>query len=83
MADKYDYVNSIQEAINMAVAEGRVIRFLTSKSNEELRKEVVDKKGCLLRKPAKEADEVAVIPPGITDFDFNTIDKSGKIILLK
>ncbi len=58
----YDYVTSIQQAINMAVAENRVVRFIWEKDNDSIRKEVEDPKGCRLRKPYKEAKEIAVVP---------------------
>lgn len=67
---KYDVILTIQQAINMATAEGRVVRFLTEKSNKEIKAEIVDMKGCALRKPAKESNEVAVIPAHIQDFCF-------------
>ena len=34
---KYDYITNMQTAINMAIAEDRPVRFLTSKTNAELR----------------------------------------------
>lgn len=76
---KYDYVDNVQTAINMAVAENRVVRFLSSKSNAELKKEVLVKKGCKLVKPSKFSDDVAVVPPTINNFNFDKIDTSGKI----
>ena len=76
MSVKYDYVRTVQEAINMTVAEDRVVRFLSSKTNAELKKEILDKKGCKIVKPAKLADDVAVIPPSVTNFDFNKVDMS-------
>jgi len=66
----YEQIWTTQQAINMAVAERRVVRFKTTKSNKEIKKEIDDLKGCLLRKPDKDANEVAVIPPGIEDFCF-------------
>ena len=76
---KYEPITNIQTAINMAVAENRVVRFLTSKTNVELKKEIIDKKGCKLMKPAKLSDEVAVIPASINNFDFDKIDTTVKI----
>jgi hypothetical protein len=73
---RYEQVWSMQEAINKAVAENRVVRFLSDKSTKELKSEIVDKKGCLLRKPDKESNDIAVIPPGIEDFSFDQVDTS-------
>lgn len=70
----YEQIWSIQEAINMAVAEKRVVRFLWTKSNAETKKEIVDRKGCNLMKPERDSQDVAVIPPGIEDFDFGDVD---------
>jgi hypothetical protein len=66
----YDVVQSMQEAINQAIAENRVIRIKTKKSNKELKKEIVDLRGCKMIKPEKESNDVAVVPPSITDFTF-------------
>ncbi len=71
---KYDYVASLQEAINMAVAEDRVVRIISKKSNEELRKEIVDLKGCKLFKKDRNSDDIAVVPPSVKVFDFDDID---------
>jgi len=82
MTTRYEPIWNVQTAINMAVAENRVVRFLSSKSNEELRKEILDKKGCKIMKPAKLSDDVAVIPPSITNFVFDEVDPSlGEIWL--
>lgn len=67
----YEQIWTIQQAINMAVAEKRVVRFLTDKPNKQIKKEIDDIKGCALRKPDRESNEVAVIPPGIEDFCFD------------
>lgn len=72
----YEQIWSIQEAINMAVAEKRVVRFLWTKSNAETKKEIVDRKDCKLMKPERDSQDVAVIPPGIEDFDFGDVDLS-------
>jgi hypothetical protein len=74
----YDRVNTIQEAINMAVAEGRIVRYLSKESNAELKSNILDKKGCKLRKPDKESKDVAVIPPSVDpdSFDFDEVDTS-------
>lgn len=71
---KYDPINTTQEAINMAVAENRVVRYLTNKTREEIMAQVDDKKGCSFRKPDKDSREVAIIPEGIEDFSFDGID---------
>lgn len=71
---KYEQVWNIQTAINTAVAEGRVVRFLSDKSNKELKKEVEDLKGCKLLKPSKESCDVAVVPGGIENFDFEEVN---------
>lgn len=82
---KYDYISNVQEAINMAVAKKRVVRFLSEKSNEQLKKEIVDIKGCQLRKPNKDAHEIAVIPPSVDadTFDFDEVDTSAVLWLPK
>lgn len=70
----YEQVWTIQEAINKAVAERRVVRFLSDKSNAEIKKGIVDLKGCKLMKSDRESKDVAVIPAGINNFDFNDVD---------
>lgn len=77
MNDKPEFepVQSMQEAINKAVATGRSVRFLTKKTNKELKKEIVDIRGCKLLKPDRLSDEVAVVPPGIENFDFEDVDR--------
>jgi len=67
---KFDYVNSVQEAINMAAAENRVVRFIWNKSNAEIRKSYQDKKGCKLLKRDKTSNEIAIVPPSIENFTF-------------
>jgi len=82
MPVNYEPIWNVQTAINMAVAENRVVRFLSSKTNAELRKEILDKKGCKIMKPVKLSDDVAVIPSSITNFDFDKVDMSlGQIWL--
>ena len=72
---KYDPFISIQESINRAVAEHRPVRFLTSMTREQLLKGIVDLKGCKLRKPDKNSNEVAVLPGDLAEsFDFNEVD---------
>lgn len=78
---KYDYVNSVQEAINMAVAEKRVVRFISRWTNEEIKSNGVDRKGCKLMKQSKESNDIAVVPPSVKDFDFNVVDT--KIVIPK
>lgn len=78
---KYDYVYSIQEAINMAVAKKRVVRFLSRWTNAEIKSNIVDRKGCKLMKPNKESNDVAVVPPTVKDFDFDAVDT--KIVIPK
>lgn len=73
---KYDYIDNVQTAINMAVVENRAVRFLSSKPNAELKKEILDTKGCKLVKPSKLSDDVAVVPPSINNFDFDKVDTS-------
>jgi hypothetical protein len=85
---KFDQVTTIQQAINMAVAENRVIRFKTAKSNKELKNEIDFLKGCALRKPDRDSYEVAVIPEGVEDFCFDevideSIDTKSRIIIPK
>ena len=79
---KYDDITNIQTAINMAVAEKRVVRFLTAKTNAELKKEVIDLKGCKMMKPNKFSGDVAVVPAGVKNFDFDKIDTSVRSIWL-
>ena len=79
---KYDSIQSIQEAINMAIAENRVVRFQTEKTNTQLKTEIIDLKNCSLRKPFKEAKEVAVIPAGIEDFCFEE-EVDSSIVLVR
>jgi hypothetical protein len=70
----YEQVWTVQEAINKAVAENRVVRFLSDKSRNDLLREVDDLKGCKLMKPSKESKDIAVIPPSVQNFDFNDVD---------
>jgi hypothetical protein len=70
----YEQVFTIQEAINKAVAENRVVRFLSEESNENLRKKIDDLKGCKLMKPSKDSKDIAVVPASIQNFDFNDVD---------
>ena len=67
---EYEQFWTIQAAINKAVAENRVVRFLYEGDTAELKKGIDDRKGCKLLKPDKEAKEVAVVPPSVTDFVF-------------
>ena len=76
---KYDDIQTTQQAINMAVAERRVVRYITSKTRKEILAQIVDKKGCSLMKPDKDSMEVAIVPEYIKDFDFNAVDT--KIII--
>jgi hypothetical protein len=79
---KYDYVNSIQEAINMAVAEKRVVRFISRWTDDEIRAmKEIDRKGCKLRKPDRASNDIAVIPKGHENFDFDAVDT--KIVIPK
>lgn len=74
---KYEQIWSIQEAINKAAAEKRVVRFLWKASNEEIRKAIVDLKGCKLLKKDKDSDDVAVMPKDMAGtFDFDAVDTS-------
>jgi hypothetical protein len=80
---KYDQIWTIQQAINMAVAEKRVVRFLTDKTNKQIKKEIDDIKGCALRKPDKDSNEVAILPPGVEDFCFEDEIDTSLIIVPK
>lgn len=71
---KYEPFITIQEAINKAVAESRPVRFICNLSGAELKKGIVDLKGCSIMKPDKESNDVAVVPECVTDFDFNEVD---------
>lgn len=67
-------ITSIQQAINMAVAEKRVVRFLSDKPNKELKAGITDIKGCKLAKPDRESKDIAVIPPSVVEpFDFDEV----------
>ena len=70
----YEAITSIQQAINMAVAENRVVRFLSNEDNKELRRKIDDLKGCKIMKPDRTSNDIAVVPPGIENFDFNEVD---------
>ena len=70
----YEQVFTIQEAINKAIAENRVVRFLSDESNENIKKKIDDLKGCRLMKPDRDSKDIAVIPPSIENFDFNEVD---------
>jgi hypothetical protein len=70
----YEQVWTVQEAINKAVTENRVVRFLSGKSRNDLLREVDDLKGCKLMKPSRESKDVAVIPASVQNFDFNDVD---------
>lgn len=72
----YEQVWTIQEAINKAVAEKRVVRFLWQGDNASLRSGIVDKKGCQIVKPDRESKDVAVVPPGAPPYDFFEVDTS-------
>lgn len=73
----YEPITSIQQAINMAVAEKRVVRFLSEKSNKDLKKGIIDIKGCKLLKRDRESPDIAVVPEHLIEtFDFDTIDTS-------
>lgn len=80
---KYEQIWSIQQAINTAVAEKRVVRFLSDKTNAELKKRIEDIKGCKLLKPDKTSNDIAVIPPSVDSFDFEEVDMSSEIWLPK
>ena len=72
----YEGISTIQEAINKAVATGKVVRYLSSLPNAELKRTIDDIKGCKLMKPSRDSNDIAIIPPGINNFDFNDIDTS-------
>ena len=69
----YEKVWTIQQGINMAVAENRVVRFIWNGDNVSIKKGIEDKKGCRLMKPAKESHDVAIIPPSVKAFDFDEV----------
>lgn len=70
----YEQVFTIQEAINKAVAENRVVRFLSEESNVNLRKKIDDLKGCKLLKPSRDSMDIAVVPSSIQNFDFHDVE---------
>ncbi len=77
----YDSITTTQQAINMAIAENRVVRFKSSASNKEIKRTVDDLRGCSMRKPDKDSHEVAIIPPGIEDFCFEEeVDESLVVV---
>jgi len=67
----YEQIFTIQQAINMAVEEKRIVRFLWEGDNKAIKKSIVDIKGCKLMKSDKESRDIAIIPPSI---DKNTFD---------
>jgi hypothetical protein len=71
---KFEQVWSIQEAINRAVEENRPVRFIWKGSRNEILKSIVDIRGCELLRPDRDSEEIAVVPPGINDFDFETVN---------
>jgi len=70
----YEQVWTTQEGINKAVAENRVVRFLSNKTNLQLKSEIDNIKGCLIRKASKDSTDIAIIPPGIESFTFENVD---------
>lgn len=70
----YEKIWSIQQAINMAVEENRVVRFLWKGDNASIKKGIDFKKGCKLLKPDKESNDIAVIPPSVKTFDFEEVE---------
>jgi hypothetical protein len=70
----FEQVWSVQEAINKAAETKQVVRFLSCQTNAEIKKGIIDLRGCKIMKPSKEATEVAVIPPEVTDFDFEDVN---------
>ncbi len=70
---KYEFVTSIQQAINMAVAEHRVVRFLWPHDNKKIKASIEDIKGCKLLKPDKNSHDVAIVPEGCGPFDFDEV----------
>lgn len=77
---KYEPIDNVQTAINMAIAEDRVIRYLTEKLNSQIKKEIIDLKDCLLRKPTRDSKEIAVVPPSVEDFCFD--EEKGSIVTM-
>jgi hypothetical protein len=53
---------SIQEAIDLAVKENRIVSFSCTDSNDEIRKAMHDLKGCDVIKGKPEDDMVHVFP---------------------
>ncbi len=74
---EHEQIWSVQEAINKAIATDKPVRFVSNKTNDELRKEIVDLKGCQLVKPDKDSNEVAAVPPSVKNFDFDAVDTSA------
>lgn len=81
----YDYIFTLQEAINIAIAENRVVRFLSDKTNETIRKELntTENKGCKFLKKSAESNDIAVLPPSIKAFDFEEVDTNSELWLPK
>jgi len=69
----YEQIWTIQEAINKAAAEHRVVRFIWTGDNASIRRGIVDKKGCQLMKPDRDSNDIAVIPPNVQNFDFEEV----------
>jgi hypothetical protein len=70
----YEFITSIQQAINMAVEENRVVRFLWKGTNESIKKGIDFKRDCRLLKPDKDSNDVAIVPPSVKDFDFDEVE---------
>ncbi len=60
---------TVQEVIDLAVKENRVISFHCELSNEDIRESIKDNKGCHIRKATRESTTVTVIPsPHLEDW---------------
>lgn len=59
---------TVQEAIDLAVRENRIVSFSCVDSNDEIRKAIRDLKGCDVIKGNREDDTVHVFPPSLSFF---------------
>jgi len=57
---------NIQDAIDLAAKEDRIVRFTNTDSNDDLRKGIVDLKECEVIKGNPEDTNITILPPSIS-----------------
>ena len=57
---------NIQDVIELAVKEDRIVRFTSTASNDDLRKGIIDLKGCEVIKGNPEDTNITILPPSIS-----------------